>query len=84
MKRIRQCGGQVLEDQWQFGWAMHQVLGGEYLLFGIFLLVISFILQIQASNTCLSAKGWFNLFTITLPSCSVITHTSCDVVGFRV
>jgi hypothetical protein len=25
----------------------------------------------------------FNLFTITSPCWSVITHTSCDVVGFR-
>jgi len=29
-------------------------------------------------------KGWFNLFTITSPRCNVITHTSCDVVGFSV
>ncbi len=36
------------------------------------------------SSTCLSAKGWFNPFTITSPCCSVITHTSCDIVGFRV
>ncbi len=39
---------------------------------------------VASSSTCLSAKGLFNLFTITSPCWSVITHTSCDVVGFTV
>ncbi len=84
MKRAGQCGGQVLQDQWQFGWAMHQVQGGECLLFGILLLVTSFTLQIQS------------LHIQHLPLCkrlvqplhqnfsSLQCHTSCYVVGFRV
>ncbi len=84
MKRAGQCGDQVPQDQWQFGWAMHQVQAGECLLFGILLLVTSLILQIQS------------LHIQHLPLCkrlvqhlhqnftSLQCHTSCYVVGFRV